>query len=119
MDYQLADRLVANALLCGRDCFPLAGIDVAFRAFAFDFPRSIGRKYMDGSRCHTRVFITRPPASKPGGIGSCDSCREIPFSPGSIRGWAGFSRQVSADKRYALDRENVSSRLAWEPLSLQ
>lgn len=30
---------------------------MALRAFTFDFPRSTGRKYMDGSRCHTPVSI--------------------------------------------------------------
>jgi hypothetical protein len=65
MDYKLADRLVANGLQCGCDCFPLAGIEVALGAFTFDFPRSIGRKWtvLDAIRV---LLFTRPPASRPG-----------------------------------------------------
>jgi len=86
---------------------------VALRALTFDFPRSIGRKYMDGSRCHTPVSILRD-QWRPSEAGSplCDSCREIPFPPPKAQEVASWEIAPNkADPK--LDRQPTSSLQAY------
>jgi hypothetical protein len=86
MDYKLADRFVSNVLYGGGNRFPLTRIEVALRTFAFDFPRSVRSKYVNGSRCHMPIsHFTRPTAPKPSYVGRCDSGHEIPAAPGEPR----------------------------------